>query len=124
MLKKTKSIARKANDALLMLFCTLASVPAMAGGGSFGGIDSENFLTEAKGTAGKGFGFAGLVVAALGFIGVAYYAIAVFSEVQKGKKTWTDFGAVVLVGAIMLVAVFWMLGKMGGISQLEGIDGN
>ena len=118
-LQKAKA---SAGNTLLMLFCSIATAPAFAGG-SFGGVNSTEFLTDAKGTAGQGFNFAGLIVAALGFLGVAYYAIAVFSEVQKGKKTWTDFGAVALVGAIMLVVVFWMLGKMGGISALTGIGG-
>ncbi len=122
MLKTLRKAKASAGNTLLMLFCSIATAPAFAGGG-FAGVDTDTFLKDAKGTAGQGFNFAGLVVAALGFLGVAYYAIAVFSEVQKGKKTWTDFGAVALVGAIMLVVVFWMLGKMGGISALTGING-
>ena len=122
MLKTLRKAKASAGNTLLMLFCSIATAPAFAGGG-FAGVDTDTFLKDAKGTAGQGFNFAGLVVAALGFLGVAYYAIAVFSEVQKGKKTWTDFGAVALVGAIMLVVVFWMLGKMGGISDLTGIGG-
>ena len=120
MLKTLRKAKASAGNTLLMLFCSIATAPAFAGGG-FAGVDTDTFLKDAKGTAGQGFNFAGLVVAALGFLGVAYYAIAVFSEVQKGKKTWTDFGAVALVGAIMLVVVFWMLGKMGGIKALTGI---
>lgn len=122
MLKTLQKAKASAGNTLLMLFCSIATAPAFAGGG-FAGVDTDTFLKDAKGTAGQGFNFAGLVVAALGFLGVAYYAIAVFSEVQKGKKTWTDFGAVALVGAIMLVVVFWMLGKMGGIDALTGIGG-
>lgn len=122
MLKTLRKAKASAVNTLLMLFCSIATAPAFASGG-FAGVDTDTFLKDAKGTAGQGFNFAGLVVAALGFLGVAYYAIAVFSEVQKGKKTWTDFGAVALVGAIMLVVVFWMLGKMGGISALTGIGG-
>ncbi|AKX51367.1 TIGR03745 family integrating conjugative element membrane protein [Thiopseudomonas alkaliphila] len=123
MFKTVKKIKARAGNALLVMLCSMMAAPAFAKGGSFGGVDSTGFLTDAKGTAGQGLNFAGLVVAALGFLGVAYYAIAVFSDVQKGKKTWTDFGAVALVGAIMLVVVFWMLGKMGGISALTGIGG-
>ncbi len=120
MLKTLQKAKASAGNTLLMLFCSIATAPAFAGGG-FAGVDTDTFLKDAKGTAGQGFNFAGLVVAALGFLGVAYYAIAVFSEVQKGKKTWTDFGAVALVGVIMLVVVFWMLDKMGGIDALTGI---
>lgn len=120
MLKTLQKAKASAGNTLLMLFCSIATAPAFASGG-FKGVDTVGFLDDAKATAGKGFNFAGLVVAALGFLGVAYYAIAVFSEVQKGKKTWTDFGAVALVGVIMLVVVFWMLDKMGGIDALTGI---
>lgn len=122
MLKLAKNMKHKISNSLLMLLCSISATSAFAGG-SFAGVDSTQFLTEAKGTAGQGLNFAGLVVAALGFLAVAYYAIAVFKEVQTGKKTWTDFGAVALVGAVMLVLVFWMLGKMGGISALTGIGG-
>lgn len=115
MLKKLKSVATKTNNALLMLFCS-ATAPAMAG--SFGGVDPSDFLEESQKTAGKGLTMVGLVVGAIGFLAVAYFAVAVFSDVQKGKKTWTDFGAVALVGAVMLVLVFWMLNKMGGIDGL------
>lgn len=122
MLKLAKNMKHKVSNSLLMLLCSINATSAFAGG-SFAGVDSTEFLNDAKGTAGQGLNFAGLVVAALGFLAVAYYAIAVFKEVQTGKKTWTDFGAVALVGAVMLVLVFWMLGKMGGISALTGIGG-
>ncbi len=112
MVTRTKD---KARDLSVVLFCS-AAAPAMAG--SFGGVDPSDFLEESQKSAGKGLTMVGLVVGALGFLAVAYYAIAVFSEVQKGKKTWTDFGAVALVGAVMLVLVFWMLNKMGGIDGL------
>lgn len=122
MLEVIKKVKNKAGHASLMLFCSVATTSAFAGG-DFAGIGTDDFLEEAKKTAGGGLNFAGLVVAALGFLAVAYYAIAVFGEVQKGRKTWTDFGAVALVGAVMLVLVFWMLGRMGGISALTGIGG-
>lgn len=123
MLKLAKNMKHKISNSLLMLLCSISATSAFAKGGSFAGVDSKEFLKDAKGTAGQGLNFAGLVVAALGFLAVAYYAIAVFKEVQTGKKTWTDFGAVALVGAVMLVLVFWMLGKMGGIEALTGIGG-
>lgn len=120
MFKVIKKVKSKASNAALMLFCSVAATPVLAGG-SFGGVDPSEFLKDTKATAGQGLNMAGLVVAAISFLAVAYYAVAVFGEVQKGRKTWTDFGAVALVGSIMLVVVFWMLSKMGGIDALTGI---
>ncbi|EGO4654057.1 DUF2976 domain-containing protein, partial [Escherichia coli] len=34
---------------------------------------------------------------------------------QKGQKTWTEFGAIVVVGVILLVAVIWLLTKSASI---------
>jgi integrating conjugative element membrane protein (TIGR03745 family) len=54
---------------------------------------------------------AGLIIAAVGFIVVAYHAIGVFGEVQNGKKKWSDFGLVLTVGIILLIIVIWLLTK-------------
>jgi integrating conjugative element membrane protein (TIGR03745 family) len=58
---------------------------------------------------------AGLVIATIGFIVVSYNAIQVFAEVQAGKKKWADFGLVVIVGVLMLIAVIWLLTKASEI---------
>ena len=124
MIQIVKKIAAKVNNTVLWLFCSLAATPVFAQtGGSFGGVNADGFMDDSKAQIGKGLNMAGLVVGAIGFLAVAYYAVAIFSEVQKGKKTWTDFGAVALVGVVMLILVFWMLSKMGGISGLTGIGG-
>ncbi|HDW5472192.1 TPA: TIGR03745 family integrating conjugative element membrane protein, partial [Salmonella enterica subsp. enterica serovar Typhi] len=49
------------------------------------------------------------------FIVVANAAISTFSEIQDGKKSWTQFGAIVVVGVILLVAVIWLLTKSASI---------
>ncbi len=90
MLKTLQKAKASAGNTLLILFCSIATAPAFAGG-SFGGVNSTEFLTDAKGTAGQGFNFAGLVVAALGFLGVAYYAIAVFSESAERQENLDRF---------------------------------
>ncbi len=61
--------------------------------------------------------FAGLLIAVAGFCTVSYYAIQVFAEVQKpgGKKTWGDFGLLIAIGIILLVAVIWLLTKAAEI---------
>ena len=46
---------------------------------------------------------------------MAWHGIAVFSEVQNGKKKWSDFGAVVAVGVILVVVVIWLLSKAADI---------
>lgn len=59
--------------------------------------------------------FVGLAIAAVGFLGVAWHCIQVFSEVQQGKKKWADFGGVFAVGVILLVVVIWLLTKAAEI---------
>ncbi|MCE9975889.1 TIGR03745 family integrating conjugative element membrane protein, partial [Escherichia coli] len=57
----------------------------------------------------------GLIIAAIAFIVVANAAISTFHEVQDGKKGWSQFGAIVVVGVILLVAVIWLLTKSASI---------
>ncbi len=57
----------------------------------------------------------GLVVAAVAFINVAIAALHTFTEVRNEKATWTKFGAIVVVGVVLLVAVIWLLGKSADI---------
>lgn len=61
------------------------------------------------------FVFGGLLIAALGFTAVAWHGVHVFSEVQNGKKKWSDFGAVVAVGILLLVVIIWLLTKAAAI---------
>ncbi|MDR0770562.1 MAG: TIGR03745 family integrating conjugative element membrane protein [Burkholderiales bacterium] len=58
---------------------------------------------------------AGLAIAAIAFIVVAYYAIQVFTEVQNQKKKWADFGMVLVVGFLLLVLIIWLLTKAAEI---------
>jgi len=57
----------------------------------------------------------GLVIAVLGFLAVAWHAIAVFSEVQHGKKKWSDFGAVLIIGIVLIILAIWLLTKAAEI---------
>jgi integrating conjugative element membrane protein (TIGR03745 family) len=52
------------------------------------------------------------VVAAVAFINVAVAAISTFTEVRNERATWTKFGAIIVVGIILLVAIIWLLGKI------------
>ena len=90
----------------------LADLPPMeppssgGGGGLFGQI---------KGYSQDGVVLGGLIISAIAFIVVANAAISTFSEIQDGKKSWTQFGAIVVVGVILLVAVIWLLTKSASI---------
>lgn len=90
----------------------LADLPQMeppssgGGGGLFGQI---------KGYSQDGVVLGGLIISAIAFIVVANAAISTFSEIQDGKKSWTQFGAIVVVGVILLVAVIWLLTKSDSI---------
>jgi len=57
----------------------------------------------------------GLLVSVLCFLAVAWHAVSVFSEVQRGKKTWADFGAVFVVGVLLIVLCIWLLTKSAEI---------
>ncbi|EER1482223.1 TPA: TIGR03745 family integrating conjugative element membrane protein [Escherichia coli] len=76
------------------------------GGGLFGQI---------KGYFQDGIVLIGLVIAAAAFVKVAEAAITTFSEVRDDKKGWGQFGAIVVVGVVLLVAVIWLLGKSASI---------
>ncbi|MBQ4797347.1 TIGR03745 family integrating conjugative element membrane protein, partial [Pectobacterium versatile] len=42
-------------------------------------------------------------------------AISCFHHVRQGKATWTEFGAFIIVGVVLLVAVIWLLTKSADI---------
>ncbi|EFI9794151.1 TIGR03745 family integrating conjugative element membrane protein [Escherichia coli] len=76
------------------------------GGGLFGQI---------KGYFQDGTVLIGLVIAAAAFVKVAEAAVTTFSEVRDGKTGWGQFGAIIVVGVVLLVAVIWLLGKSASI---------
>ena len=90
----------------------LADLPQMEPPSSGGG---GGFFGQIKGYSQDGVVLAGLIICAVAFIVVANSAISTFSEIQDGKKTWTQFGAIVVVGVILLVAVIWLLTKSASI---------
>lgn len=78
--------------------------------GSTGGL-----MTQAKGYLLDGIVLGGLVVAAVAFMSVATAAVHTFTEVREGKSSWTKFGAIVVVGAVLIVVVIWLVGKSASI---------
>ena len=90
----------------------LADLPTMEPPSSGGG---SGLFGQIKGYAQDGIVLGGLIACAVGFIVVANAAISTFHEVQDGKKGWSQFGAIVVVGVILLVAVIWLLTKSASI---------
>lgn len=82
--------------------------PPASGGGS-------GLMGQIKGYLQDGVVIGGLVVAAIAFINVAIAAVHTFSEVRNEKATWTKFGAIIVVGVVLLVAIIWLLGKSASI---------
>ncbi|HAW0919563.1 TPA: TIGR03745 family integrating conjugative element membrane protein [Escherichia coli] len=90
----------------------LADLPQMEPPSSGGG---SGLFGQIKGYSQDGVVLGGLIISAIAFIVVANAAISTFSEIQDGKKTWTQFGAIVVVGVLLLVAVIWLLTKSASI---------
>ncbi|MFD1803631.1 TIGR03745 family integrating conjugative element membrane protein [Mixta tenebrionis] len=82
--------------------------PPESGGGS-------GLTGQIKGYLQDGVLIGGLVIAAIAFTMVAVSAVHTFTEVRNEKATWTKFGSIVVVGAVLLVVVIWLLGKAAGI---------
>ncbi|WP_460421606.1 TIGR03745 family integrating conjugative element membrane protein [Pseudomonas sp. ZL2] len=56
----------------------------------------------------------GLLIATLAFLGVAWHSLT-YADVQNQRKTWKDLGAVVGVGALLVVVILWFLTKAATI---------
>ena len=57
----------------------------------------------------------GLLIATLAFLGVAWHSLTVYADVQNQRKTWKDLGAVVGIGALLVVIIIWFLTKAAAI---------
>ena len=109
---------QRVRQAALSLSLGVMAAPAMAGlppveppsSGGGGGL-----MDTIKGYLQDGIILGGLVVAAIAFIVVANSAISTFHEVREGKAGWMKFGAIVVVGVILVVAVIWLIGKSAEI---------
>ncbi|MCX8959090.1 TIGR03745 family integrating conjugative element membrane protein [Erwinia psidii] len=90
----------------------LADLPTVEAPQSGGG---SGLMGQIKGYLQDGIVIGGLVVAAIAFINVAIAAVHTFTEVRNERATWTKFGAIIVVGVVLLVAVIWLLGKSAEI---------
>ncbi|KPX05013.1 TIGR03745 family integrating conjugative element membrane protein [Pseudomonas syringae] len=57
----------------------------------------------------------GLLIAVLAFLGVAWHSLTVYADVQNQRKAWKDLGAVVGIGALLVVIILWFLDKAATI---------
>lgn len=89
-----------------------ADLPAIEPPKSSGGA---GLLGQLKGYAQDGIVIGGLILSAVAFYKVAAAAVETFSEVRDGKSSWTQFGAIIVVGVVLLVAVIWLLAKSASI---------
>ncbi len=94
---------------LMPAYAALPQVEPPSSGGGGGLMDTI------KGYLNDGIVIGGLVVAAVAFIVVAIAAVSTFNEVRDEKAGWGKFGAIVVVGVVLIVAVVWLAGKSATI---------
>lgn len=104
--KKVKSFI---SGAMLLMISTTnviaAGIPTMEAPSKGEG---QGFFGTIKNYA---FDFVTLIVLGLcawGLIKVAYAALETYGEVRNKKASWGEFGGIVMVGVILIVAVIWL----------------
>lgn len=110
LLKRTAGMGLLATLGMQQALAGLPEVEDPTSGKGNGGL-----MDTLKGHFQDGIILVGLVVAAVAFIVVANAAISSFNEVREGKNTWGKFGALIVVGVVMLVAVIWLINKASNI---------
>ena len=97
---------------LLGMQSAVAALPEIEAPSSGGG---GGLMDNLKGYIQDGILLLGLVAAAAAFLVVANAAITTFHEVREGKSNWGKFGAIIVVGIVLLVAVIWLVSQSSEI---------
>ena len=58
---------------------------------------------------------ASLAIASIAFLVVSKNVITTYGEIQKDRKSWGDLGSHFAVGAVLLVAVVFLMDQLTGI---------
>ncbi|UYZ83082.1 TIGR03745 family integrating conjugative element membrane protein [Entomomonas sp. E2T0] len=109
MLKRFKQMKK---EHLALIMCALAygnahaKLPAVQNPNDSGGLLDQIFEWIKAGS-----NIIGIGICVIAFIAVAWYGVAVYSDVQKGKKTWAELGMCILVGAVLIVIAIWLLNQ-------------
>lgn len=110
MIKRLKTLWK---EHLALLVCALAygntawaKLPAAQNPNDKGGLLDQMF-EWLKASA----NIIGIGICTIAFIAVAWYGVAVYSDVQKGKKTWAELGMCILVGGILIVVAIYFLNQ-------------
>ncbi|HBM3184874.1 TPA: TIGR03745 family integrating conjugative element membrane protein [Klebsiella oxytoca] len=106
---------RLARHALLSLWMlALLSLPALAAlpttqNSSSGSSSGSGYIDKFKGYVADGAVLVGLIVCVYGFIVVANAIITEFNAIREKQTTWGKFGALCVVGVVLIVVVIWLL---------------
>ena len=75
----------------------------------------NGIIDTIKNHAYDGIVLVGLVVCAIAFMIVFKNCLATYSQIQDGKKTWTDLILMASVGVVVLVIGIWLVSEASDI---------
>lgn len=75
----------------------------------------SGIMDTIKNHAYDGIVFIGLFVCAIAFLIVFKNCLSTYSQIQEGKKTWTDLILMAGVGVIVLIIGIWLISEASDI---------
>lgn len=112
-MRSTTLLSRFRLTAMMAWGFALTTAPALAAlpgtqNSSSGGSDG-NYLVKFKGYVADGAVLLGLIICVYAFIVVANAITTEFSAIREKQTTWGKFGALCVVGVVLIVVVIWLL---------------